>query len=118
SAQTAAVATAQAAADSPSFTLPTDAFFSNPTIAFFLGQEASVIQSGFPFNLTSTFLGGHDFLPVQYPDVLAAPPGTLPTAYTVAGPEAVGGAPNVFAPAAAATTSAVETSVTASLGKG
>jgi PPE-repeat protein len=118
SAQTAAVTSAQAAAASPSLTLPTDAFFSNPTIAFFLGQEASVIQSGFPFNLTSTFLGGHDFLPGQYPDVLAATPRNLAIAYNVTGPEAVGGAPNVFAPAAAATTSAVETSVTASLGRG
>jgi PPE-repeat protein len=116
SAQTAAVTTA--AADPPALTLPTDAFFSNPTIAFFLGQEASVIQSGFPFNLTSTFLGGHDFLPGQYPDVLAATPRNMAIAYNVTGPEAVGGAPNVFAIAPAGATSAVQTSVTASLGRG
>jgi hypothetical protein len=116
-AQRTAVTTAQAAADPPALTLPTDPFFSNPTIAFFLGQEASVIQSGFPFNLTSTFLGGHDFVPGQYPDVLAATPRNLAIAYNLTGPEAVGGAPNLYAPPVAAT-SAVETSVTASLGRG
>jgi PPE-repeat protein len=116
-AQRTAVTTAQAAADPPAITLPTDPFFTNPTIGFFLGQEASLIQSGFPFNLTSTFLGGHDFLPGQYPDILAATPRNLAIAYNLTGPEAVGGAPNLYAPPVAAT-SAVETSVTASLGRG
>jgi len=117
-AQRTAVATAQAAADPPGLQLPLDSIFSNPTIALLIGQEASVIQSGFPFNLTSTFLGGHDFLPGQYPDVLATTPRNLAIAYNVTGPEAVGGAPNVFAIAPAAETSAVQTSVTASLGRG
>jgi PPE-repeat protein len=113
----AAPAAAAAAADPPALTLPTDPFFSNPTIGFFLGQEASVIQSGFPFNLTSTFLGGHDFVPGQYPDVLAATPRNLAIAYNLTGPEAVGGVPNLYAPPVAET-SAVQTSVTASLGRG
>jgi PPE-repeat protein len=119
-AQRAAVTTAQAAADPAALTLPTDAFFSNPTIAFLISQvaPANFIQGGLPFNLIGLFTGGHDFLPGQYPDVLAATPRNLAIAYNVTGPEAVGGAPNVFAPAAAATTSAVETSVTASLGRG
>jgi PPE-repeat protein len=116
-AQRAAVAAAPAAAPPP-INLPTDPFFSNPTIGFFLGQEASVIQSGFPFNLTSTFLGGHDFVPGQFPDVLAATPRNLAIAYNLTGPEAVGGVPNLYAGAPAAETSAVETSVTASLGRG
>jgi PPE-repeat protein len=116
--QRAAVATAQAAADPPALQLPLDSIFTNPTIAFLILQGDSVIQSGFPFNLTSTFLGGHDFLPGQYPDVLAATPRNLAIAYNLTGPEAVGGAPNVAAIAPAAETSAVETSVTASLGRG
>lgn len=117
-AQRTAVATAQAAADPPGLQLPLDPIFTNPTIAFLILQEASVIQSGFPFNLTSTFLGGHDFLPGQFPDVLAATPRNLAIAYNLTGPEAVGGAPNVAPGAPAAATSAVETSVTASLGRG
>ncbi|MGB9308149.1 MAG: PPE family protein [Mycobacterium sp.] len=112
-AQGAAVATAQAI-DIPVL----DSIFSNPTIALLVLQADSVIQSGFPFNLTSTFLGGHDFVPGQYPDVLAATPRNLALAYNVTGPEAVGGAPNTAAVAPAAETSAVETSVTASLGRG
>ena len=116
-AQRTAVATARPTADPP-VSLPLDPIFTNPTIAFLILQEASVIQSGFPFNLTSTFLGGHDFLPGQFPDVLAATPRNLAIAYNLTGPEAVGGAPNVAPGAPAAATSAVETSVTASLGRG
>jgi PPE-repeat protein len=119
-AQRAAVAAAPAAAPAaalPPINLPTDAIFSNPTLAFFLNFVPSVIQSGFPFNVIAAFTGGHDFVPGQYPDVLAATPRNLALAYNVTGPEAVGGAPNVFA-APAAGTSAVETSVTASLGRG
>jgi PPE-repeat protein len=116
-AQRAAVVTPQAAAAAPSLQLPLDSIFTNPTIAFLILQADSVIQSGFPFNLASTFLGGHDFLPGQYPDVLAATARNLALAYNVTGPEAVGGAPNVYAPAAAET-NAVQASVTASLGKG
>ena len=112
-AQSAAVTTAQAI-DIPIL----DSIFSNPTIALLVLQADSVIQSGFPFNLTSTFLGGHDFVPGQYPDVLAPTPRNLALAYNVTGPEAVGGAPNVAAIAPAAETSAVQTSVTASLGRG
>ncbi|HEX5255070.1 MAG TPA: PPE family protein [Mycobacterium sp.] len=113
----AAPAAAPAAADPPALTLPTDPFFSNPTIGALLNQESQFISSGFPFNAFSVFTGGHDFFPGQAPDVLAATPRNLAIAYNVTGPEAVGGAPNFFAPPAA-TTSAVETSVTASLGKG
>lgn len=115
-AQRSAVATAQAAA--PSLQLPLDSIFTNPTIAFLILQADSLIQSGFPFNLTSTFLGGHDFVPGQFPDVLAATPRNLALAYNVTGPEAVGGAPNTAAIAPAAEASAVQTSVTASLGRG
>jgi PPE-repeat protein len=115
-AQRAALAAAPAAAPPP-INLPTDPFFSNPTIGFFLGQEASVIQSGFPFNAISSVTGGHDFFPGQYPDVLAATPRNLALAYNVTGPEAVGGAPNLYATPAAAT-GAVESSATASLGRG
>jgi len=109
-AQSAAVTTAQA------ISLPTDSIFENPTIALLLVHEESVIQSGFPFNLISSFTGGHDFLPGQYPDVLAATPRNLAIAYNLTGPEAVGGVPNLYAPAAEA--GAAETSVTASLGTG
>jgi PPE-repeat protein len=117
--QRAAVATAaaQAAADPPAITLPTDAIFSNPSLAFFLNFVPSVIQSGFPFNVIGAFTGGHDYMPGQFPDVLAATPRNLAIAYNVTGPEAVGGAPNVFA-APAAQAGAVEASVTASLGRG
>ena len=111
-AQSAAVTTAQA------ISLPTDSIFENPTIALLLVHEESVIQSGFPFNLISSFTGGHDYLPGQYPDVLAATPRNLAIAYNLTGPEAVGGVPNIYAPAPAAAASAVETSVTASLGRG
>ncbi|HET9892236.1 MAG TPA: PPE family protein [Mycobacterium sp.] len=115
-AQAAPVAAAPAAAD---LTLPTDALFTNPTIGFLIGQETSVISSGFPFNLISTFTGAHDFFPGQAPDVLAPTPRNLAIAYNLTGPEAVGGAPNFYAPAAAAgETGAVESSVTASLGGG
>jgi len=116
--QRAALATAQAAAVPLAVQLPTDSFFSNPTIGFLIGQESSVVQSGFPFNMTSVFLGGHDFYPGQYPDVLAATPRNLATAYNLTGPEAVGGAPKPAAIAPAAETSAVQTSATASLGRG
>ncbi|WP_082984464.1 PPE family protein [Mycobacterium sp. 1465703.0] len=121
--QTAAVARAAAApaaaADPAALTLPTDPIFSNPTVSALINQEASVVQSGFPFNLISSFTGGHDFMPGQYPDILAATPRNLAIAYNLTGPEAVGGAPNLYAPAtAAAETSAVESSVTASLGDG
>jgi PPE-repeat protein len=110
-AQSAAVTGAQA------ISLPTDPIFENPTIALLLVHEESVIQSGFPFNFVSSFTGGHDFLPGQYPDVLAPTPRNLAIAYNLTGPEAVGGAPNFYAPAAAET-SAVQASVTASLGDG
>ncbi|WP_156745534.1 PPE family protein, partial [Mycobacterium sp. 1165178.9] len=121
--QTAAVAKAAAApaaaADPPALNLPTDPLFSNPTISALLDQESQFISSGFPFNALSVFTGGHDFFPGQAPDILAPTPRNLAIAYNLTGPEAVGGAPNFFAPAtAAAETSAVESSVTASLGSG
>jgi PPE-repeat protein len=120
SAQTAAVAKAAAAApaaDPPTLTLPTDPIFSNPTISSLLNQAGQFVSSGFPFNALSVITGGHDFFPGQYPDVLAATPRNLALAYNVTGPEAVGGAPNLYATPAAAT-GAVESSATASLGRG
>jgi PPE-repeat protein len=108
-AQTAAATSAQA------INLPTDPIFENPTIALLLVHEESIIQSGFPFNLISSFTGGHDFLPGQYPDVLAATPRNLAIAYNLTGPESVGGAPNFFAPA---TPAAEASAVTASVGRG
>jgi PPE-repeat protein len=109
-AQSAAVTTAQ------SISLPTDPIFENPTIALLLVHEESVIQSGFPFNMISAWTGGHDFLPGQYPDILAATPRNLAIAYNLTGPESVGGVPNIYAPAAEG--AAVESSATASLGNG
>jgi PPE-repeat protein len=119
--QRAAVATAaaQAAADPPALNLPTDAIFTNPTISALINQETSLVSGGYPFTAISTFTGGHDFLPGQFPDILAATPRNLAIAYNLTGPEAVGGVPNIYAPAAAAgETGAVQASVTASLGRG
>jgi PPE-repeat protein len=112
-AQSVAAATPAQALDIPIL----DSIFSNPTIAFLISNEANFIQGGFPFNMISMLTGGHDFLPGQYPDVLWPTPRNMALAYNVTGPEAVGGAPNIFAPAAAET-SAMEASVTASLGDG
>ena len=112
-AQSAAVTSAQAI-DIPIL----DSIFSNPTVALAILQVDSVIQSGFPFNAISVFTGGHDLFPGQFPDVLAATPRNLAIAYNLTGPEAVGGAPNLSATAPAAEASAVQTSVTASLGRG
>ncbi|MBV8487116.1 MAG: PPE family protein [Planctomycetaceae bacterium] len=112
------VAQSAAATSAQAIDIPVlDSIISNPTFAYLLGQEASVIQSGFPFNMISAFTGGHDFLPGQYPDVLWPTPRNLALAYNLTGPEAVGGVPNIYAPAAAET-SAMEASVTASLGDG
>jgi PPE-repeat protein len=108
-ARSAAATTAQA------INLPTDPIFENPTIALLLVHEESIIQSGFPFNMISSFTGGHDFLPGQYPDVLAATPRNLAIAYNLTGPESVGGAPNFFAPA---TPAAEASAVTGSVGRG
>lgn len=120
----AAPAAAPAAAAAPvaapaAINLPTDPFFSNPTISGLLGQFGQFVSSGFPFNALSVVTGGHDFFPGQAPDILAPTPRNLAIAYNLTGPEAVGGVPNLYAPAtAAAETSAVESSVTASLGGG
>ncbi|OMC50955.1 hypothetical protein A5747_23830 [Mycobacterium sp. IS-836] len=78
-----------------------------------------VIGSGVfnPQGIIGLVTGGHDFMPGQYPDVLAPTPRNLAIAYNLTGPEAVGGAPNFFAPPAA-TAGAVEADVTASLGRG
>jgi PPE-repeat protein len=113
-AQTAAVA--QAAATPAGNALSN--FFANPFIQTLNEYGANLISSGIfsPQTTMSLLMSGHDFFPGQYPDVLAATPRNLAIAYNLTGPEAVGGAPNFYAPAAA--TSAVETSVTASLGRG
>ncbi len=108
-----------AVAAAPAIDIPIlDSIFANPTIATLLLQETSFASSGFPFNFISTFTGGHDFLPGQYPDVLAPTPRNLALAYNITGPEAVGGAPNIYATAPAAETTAVQASATASLGRG
>jgi PPE-repeat protein len=113
-AQSATAATTAQAIDIPIL----DSIFSNPTVAVLLLQESSLIGGGFPFTAISSFTGGHDFLPGQYPDVLAPTPRNLAIAYNITGPEAVGGAPNLYAIPPAAATSAFEASVTASLGSG
>jgi PPE-repeat protein len=109
--QTAAVATA--AADPPGF-------FANPFVQTVNGYLENLVSSGIfnPQSELALIMSGHDYFPGQYPDVLAATPRNLAIAYNVTGPEAVGGAPNVAAIAPAAQTGAVETSVTASLGRG
>jgi len=79
-------------------------FFSNPFIQTVNGYlqniSGGLIQA--PQTFGAMFGAGHDFFPGQYPDVLAPTPRNLALAYSVTGPEAVGGAPNVaaFAPAA------------------
>jgi PPE-repeat protein len=109
-AQTAAVA--QAAADPPGF-------FANPFVQTVNGYLQNLVSSGVfnPQAELSLIMSGHDYFPGQFPEVLAATPRNLAIAYNITGPEAVGGAPNVFAIPATAT-SAVESSVTASMGRG
>jgi hypothetical protein len=111
-AQTAAVATAPAA--------PATSFFANPFVQTVNGYLQNLVSSGIfsPQTTMSLLMSGHDFVPGQFPDVLAATPRNLALAYNVTGPEAVGGAPNTAAIAPAAEASAVQTSVTASLGRG
>jgi PPE-repeat protein len=108
-AQTAAVAAAA----------PPTSFFANPFVQTVNAFLENVISSGVfnPQSFVGLVTGGHDYFPGQYPAVLPATPRNLATAYNLTGPEAVGGAPNVYA-APAAATSAGESSVTASLGRG
>jgi PPE-repeat protein len=115
-AQTAAVARAAAAA--PAAADPTG-FFANPFVQTVNGYLQNLVSSGVfnPQSFIGLITSGHDYFPGQYPDVLPATPRNLAIAYNVTGPEAVGGAPNLYATPATAT-SAVETSVTASLGRG
>jgi PPE-repeat protein len=111
-AQKAAVATA--AADPPT------SIFSDPFVQTVNGYLQNALGGliQLPQTVGIGFGAGHDFMPGQFPDVLAATPRNLAIAYNLTGPEAVGGAPNVAAIAPAATASAVQTSVTASLGRG
>jgi PPE-repeat protein len=108
-AQTAAVPAAAAAAG----------FFANPFVQIVAGFLENTVSSGIfnPQSFIGLITSGHDYFPGQYPDVLAATPRNLAIAYNLTGPEAVGGVPNLYAPPVA-TTSAFETSVTASMGKG
>ncbi|OBH06062.1 hypothetical protein A5696_24720 [Mycobacterium sp. E2699] len=108
-AQTAAVSAAAAPAQS--------GFFSNPFVQTVNGYLQNLVSSGLfnPQSFISLVTSGHDYFPGQYPDILAATPRNLAIAYNLTGPEAVGGAPNVYAAAAYAP---AETSVTASMGKG
>ncbi|MEB3984343.1 PPE family protein [Mycobacterium sp. 663a-19] len=94
-------------------------FFADPFVQTVNADLFQVIASGVfnPQSFAALFMSGHDYMPGQYPDVLAPTPRNLAIAYNITGPEAVGGAPNFFAPPAA-TTSAVQASVTASLGRG
>jgi hypothetical protein len=93
--------------------------FSNPFIQTVNGYLQGVVSSGVfnPQAEIGLVTSGHDFFPGQYPDVLAPTPRNLAIAYNLTGPEAVGGAPNLYAPPEAPT-SAVESSVTASMGRG
>jgi len=111
-AQTAAVTAAAAA--------PPTSFFADPFVQAVNGYLQNTVSSGIfnPQSFIALVTSGHDYFPGQYPDVLPATPRNLAIAYNVTGPEAVGGAPNIAAFAPAAETSAVETSVTASLGRG
>jgi PPE-repeat protein len=110
-AQTAAVPAAAAPAQT--------GIFANPFVQIVAGFLENTVSSGIfnPQSFVSLVTSGHDYFPGQYPDVLAPTPRNLAIAYNLTGPEAVGGAPNFYAPPAEAT-SAVETSVTASMGKG
>lgn len=120
--QTAAVGRAAAAAPLAAAPLaapdPTQ-FFANPFVQTLNGYGQNLISSGVfnPQSFIGLITSGHDYFPGQFPDILAATPRNLAIAYNLTGPEAVGGAPNFFAPPAA-TASAVESSATASLGKG
>lgn len=113
-AQPAAAAAAPAAAAAAAPAAPTD-FFSDPFVQTVNGYLQNTIGSGVfnPQSFIGLFTSAHDFFPGQYPDVLAATPRNLAIAYNLTGPEAVGGAPNFYAPPAA-----TASSVTASLGKG
>lgn len=99
--------------------VPAASIFSDPFIQTVNGYLQNLISSGIfnPQSFIGLITSGHDYFPGQYPDVLAATPRNLAIAYNLTGPEAVGGVPNIYAPPAA-TTSAVESSVTASLGRG
>ena len=120
-AQTAAVAGPVAAA--PVAAAPAAAaltsFFADPFVQTVNGYLQNLVSSGVfnPQSFIGLITSGHDYFPGQSPDVLAPTPRNLAIAYNLTGPEAVGGAPNLYAPPVAAT-SAVETSVTASLGRG
>jgi PPE-repeat protein len=109
-AQTAAVTAAAAPAQT--------GFFDNPFIqtvnGYLQNVAGGVVGSGVfnPQSFVGLFTGGHDYFPGQYPDVLAPTPRNLAIAYNLTGPEAVGGAPNSYAPPA------VAASATASLGRG
>ncbi|OBB82667.1 PPE family protein [Mycobacterium sp. 852002-30065_SCH5024008] len=124
--QTAAVGRAAAAAPlalAPAATPDPTQFFANPFVQTVNGYLQNLVSSGVfnPQSLIGLVTGGHDYFPGQFPDVLAATPRNLAIAYNITGPEAVGGAPNIYAtpyPTPAATAGAVESSATASLGKG
>ena len=79
-------------------------------------------RAGIPFKLDQTLpelrQERHDLLPRSVPSVLAATPRNLAIAYNLTGPEAVGGAPNVYCLPPPLQAGAVQASVTASLGKG
>jgi hypothetical protein len=98
---------------------PAQGVFANPFVQIVAGFLENTISSGIfnPQSFIGLVTSGHDYFPGQYPDVLAPTPRNLAIAYNLTGPEAVGGVPNLYAPPAAAT-SAVESSVTASMGKG
>jgi hypothetical protein len=108
-AQTAAVSTAAAPAQT--------GFFANPFVQTVNGYLQNLVSSGIfnPQTTMSLLMSGHDFFPGQYPDVLSATPRNLAIAYNLTGPEAVGGAPNFYAPPVAA---GLESAVSASQGNG
>jgi len=116
---TTATATAAHTAAVPAAVAAAPGIFSNPLIQTINGYLQNTVSSGVfnPQSYIGLVTSGHDYFPGQYPDVLSPTPRNLAIAYNLTGPESVGGAPNTFAPPAAAA-SAVQTSVTASLGKG
>jgi PPE-repeat protein len=116
-AATAAVPAAAAAAVPAA--APAAGVFANPFVQIVAGFLENTISSGVfnPQSFVSLVTSGHDYFPGQYPDVLAPTPRNLAIAYNLTGPEAVGGSPNLYAPPEAPT-SAVESSVTASMGRG
>jgi PPE-repeat protein len=112
----AAPAVANAAAAAPAANAFSN-FFANPFVQTVNGYLQNTVSSGIfnPQSFIALVTSGHDYFPGQYPDVLAPTPRNLALAYNLTGPEAVGGAANIYAPGASA---AEASAVQGSLGRG